>query len=132
MIIIGLVTLCFYLSIDDGSIHFTSVAFWLAVVLILMFPFAIISFFSAMKAVVVKDRGLVISYLFSKHKNEIRFSEIKEINSSVRRNQSGTQPRRVSGTLTIRLLDGRMFELTGSQFNNFPELSAAIQRGVSK
>jgi hypothetical protein len=123
IIIVGLIVWCFSLSFDNGKIEFTSISFWVAIVLMVLIPFAIISIFSAIKEVVVTETGLTISYRFQTHKNQINFSEIAEFKSSGTRGKLGESFRLI-------LADGRSFEITRSQFDNYDKLKASAQKAV--
>lgn len=123
IIILALIVWCFSLSFDNGKIEFTAISFWVAIVLMVLILFAIISIFSAMKEVVVTETGLTISYRFQTHKNRVNFSEITEFKSS-------GNPGKLGESFRLILADGRSFEFTRSQFDNYDKLKASAQKAV--
>lgn len=123
IILVGVIAWCFYLSFDNGSIDFTSVPLWIALLLVFMVPFAVISIFSAMKDVVVTESGLTISYVFQSHKSQVNFSEIVEF-------KPGGSPGKFGESFSVSLADGRSFEFTRSQFDNFEKLMSIVRKTV--
>jgi hypothetical protein len=132
IIVLVIMTLCFVFSMDDGAIGFTSVLFWVAIILLIIFPFALISFFSSMKSVIVTDKGLTISYVFQKHKNNIIFADVVRFYSSVKRTETIKYPAKLSDSFTLTLADGRVFSFTRSQFDNYYKLKEIVYKAVVK
>jgi hypothetical protein len=128
--ILGLLFWCTSQAITERGINFMSIFFWIAILLLIMVPFTLISFFSSMKAVEVTTKGLIISYVFQKHVNEISFSEITKMESSTPRQETTTRPRTLRDTFKLILVDGRAFDFTQSQFNGYGELKAACRKNV--
>jgi hypothetical protein len=127
IIIIGLITWFVNLSIGNNGLELSSIFFWLAVLLMIVVPFALISFFSSMKSVIVTNTTLEISYVFQKHTNLVNFSEIKEFKSKVKPvEKSG--PSGLRDSFTIQLNDGRTFEFNRSQFDNYDKLKAIVYK----
>src|SRR5688572_28638379 len=81
LIITGLFFWLAALAITDEGIDFTSAYFWIALLLLIMVPYPLIGFFSSKKTVEATATGLTISYVFQKHRNVIRFSDIAEMKS---------------------------------------------------
>lgn len=118
------------LAIADKGIDFTSLFFWLALLTLVVLPYALISFFSSMKTVELMANGLIISYIFQKHKNVIQFSEVAEMKS--RRSETRTSPRTVRDTFKIILVDGKVFEFERSQFDKYKQLKEACRKKIGK
>src|SRR6187551_2603581 len=60
LVIIGLLIWLLTLAITEDGIDFTSVFFWMALLLLIVFFYALIGFFSSMKTVDVTAKGLTI------------------------------------------------------------------------
>jgi hypothetical protein len=132
LIILTLVGWCVYLSFDNGKLELASVSFWIAAILVLMVPFALISFFSSMRSVVVRANELEISYLFRSHKNHIAFSEVKSLKSEVNKLEASKRSTSLRSSFALVLRDGRVFEFTRSQFNDYDQLLSIVERHVRK
>jgi hypothetical protein len=130
IIMIALIVWCIFLSIDDGSIDLKSGSLWVALLLMIMVPFAIISIFSAMKEVVVTEKGLTISYVFQSHKNHVNFSKVVAFKSEVRKRETVVRPRWLRDWFRLTLADGRTFEFSRSQFDNYDKMKAVVQKAV--
>lgn len=113
------------LAYENGRLQFTSVFFWMAVVLFVFLPFVLISIFSAMKEVVLTEDRLSISYVFQRHKSEVLFSQISTVVPG--RGQAGKP-----ASVLIKLSDGRAFEFHRSQFDNFDKLTTILKKHASK
>jgi hypothetical protein len=113
-----------------AGVDFKSIFFWLSLLLLITFPFALISFFSSMKAIEVTTKGLIISYIFQKHRNEISYSEIADIQSS--RTDGGALERTIRGSFKLVLADGRVFEIDRTQFNQYDQLKSICQKNVKR
>jgi len=130
LVAVGLLVWFITLSIDDKGLDFGSLFFWLAVVLFILIPFAIISFFSSMKEVQVSDKGLIISYVFQKHKNEVLFTDVAEMKSSIDGKRKASRARR--NTFTLHLSDGRVFEFDRAQLDKYDQLKEACLKKVGR
>jgi hypothetical protein len=119
--IIGLILLVvvfmwfLYLSLGQNGLDIKSVFFWLALLTAVILPFAIISFFSSMKAVEVTLTELTISYVFQKHKNVIHFTDIREIIPADFKKDVNSK--KLKDTFRLVLNDGRSFEFRRAQFD---------------
>jgi hypothetical protein len=131
-IVIGLTIWFFNLSLNENGVDFKSLFFWLALVLLVIVPFALISIFSAMKSVIVTSKGLIISYSFKNHKSVIDFPDIKEFKSSTGVQSSGNGFRQLRDSFRLILADGRVFEFSRSQFNNYDKLKTIIHKAVAR
>lgn len=122
--ILALVLLLSWLTslLVKNGFELKSFAFWLAIIVILLLLFAIISFFSCMKLVEVTNEGLIVSYTFQQHKNVIRFSEVAEMKSRKIPDAGNIRPRSFRDTFKLVLADGRMFEFERSQFDQYNQL----------
>lgn len=132
IVVIGLITWLIHLSFGSDGLDFQSIFFWLAVLLAILIPFALISFLSSMKSVEVTQKGLVISYIFTKHKNHINFSGVKEFKSKVQGKGTAIQPQSVRDTFMLVLDDGRVFEFSRSQFDQYNKLKSICSKAVSQ
>jgi hypothetical protein len=130
VIAIGLVIWFLGLSITHGGFDLSSLFFWLGLILLGLIPFALIMLFSSMKSVEVNSTGLIISYIFQKHINEIRFSEVKEFKSRTAENKARSSQRPFRDTFKLVLVDGRVFEFDRSQFDNYDQLKAICRKNV--
>lgn len=110
----------------------TSFSIWIALICLGILPFAIISFFSSMKTVVVTQKALIISYVFQKHENNIPFSEVKTINSNRKPNEKAAGPAALSDSFSILLNDGRQFSFTRSQFAQYNKLKELVYQSVKR
>ena len=128
--IIGLLAWFTVLAITDEGIDFTSVFFWMAILVIIIIPYALIGFFSSMKTVEVTATGLIISYIFQKHVNTIRFSDVVEMRSHRTEKETVVRPRSIRDTFTLILADGRAFEFDRSQFDQYAQLKAVCRKQV--
>jgi hypothetical protein len=129
-IIISLITWCVFLSIDDGKWNFKSASLWIALLLTVMVPVAIISILSSMKQVVVTEMGLSISYRFKKHTSEVKFSEIIDFKSKVNKREASI-PSNARDTFTLTLADGRSFEFSQSQFDKYDKMKTLVRKAVA-
>jgi hypothetical protein len=118
------------LSLEDGKIKFTSLFFWMALLALIMMLLGVISFFSSMKSVVVTEKGLLISYMFMKHKNMINFSAVTGFNSNVTSTATTVRPAKRTDVFKLTLADGRVFEFNRSQFDQYYKLKAIIYKAV--
>jgi hypothetical protein len=132
VIILGLIGWCVVLSFDNGKMQFSSMSFWIGLILTMIVPFAVISFFSSMKAVVIHENGLVISYLFKNHQNQIAFSDIKSFKSDVNKTGESKGSSSLRSSCALVLHDGRIFEFSRSQFDDYDKLVSAIERHLRK
>jgi hypothetical protein len=130
IIIIALIIWCVFLSIDDGKWNFRSASLWIALLLIVMVPVAIISILSSMKQIVVTETGLSISYRFKKHTSEVKFLEIIDFKSKVSKHETSF-PANMRDTFTITLADGRSFEFSRSQFDNYDKMKTLVRKAVA-
>jgi hypothetical protein len=128
----GLIIWLLYLSVVKNGIDLKSFTFWMAIVLLIIVPFSIISFFSSMKTVEVTQKGLLISYVFQKHTNAIDFSEITKIKSHRTDHETVKFPRSIHDTFTLILADGRTFDFSKSQFNNYSKLKSYCYKRCSE
>ena len=128
--ILGLLGWCIARVVSAGGIDFKSILFWLALLLLIILPFALISFFSSMKAVAAKPTGLVITYVFQKHKNEINFSDVAALKSSKTDKETRVRRRTTRDSFRLILTDGRVFEFDRSQFTHYEQLKSICLRGV--
>jgi hypothetical protein len=122
--ILGLLVWFISRAVTVAGIDFKSIFFWLSLLLLITIPFALISFFSSMKAIEATTKGLIISYVFQKHKNEIAYSEITEIQSSRTDRETMVRPRTIRDSFKLVLADGRVFEVARSQFNQYDQLKS--------
>jgi hypothetical protein len=130
--LIGLLIWLICLSIGNDGLKFQSGFFWLALLIIIMIPFGIISFLSSMKSVEVTQKDLVVTYLFKSHKNQISFSDIVEFKSRVNDQETIVRPRSIHDSFTLVLADGRMFEFSRSQFDQYHKLKSLCYKSVLK
>ena len=117
-------------ALATGGIDFTSIYLWLAVLMFILLPFPLISFFSSMKAVEVTARGIVITYVFQSHSNVISFVDISEVKSQ--RSGSGSRKGSFRDAFTLILKDGRAFEFDRSQFSQYDKLKAVCTKAAAK
>ncbi|MEO5980053.1 MAG: hypothetical protein ABIS36_15510 [Chryseolinea sp.] len=120
--VLGLFIWFCMLAISDRGIDFLSVFFWLALLMLIAIPYSMISFFSSMNTVEVTATGLIITYVFQKHKNVIQFSEIVKMKSTGTDRETVVRPRSIRESFTISLADERVFEFDRSQFNRYDQL----------
>ena len=131
--IIAILGMFFWFSsraITEAGISFTSIFFWMAILLLIMVPFTLIGFFSSMKAVEVTAEGLIIFYVFQKHINEIGFSEIEKMESRVTGRETVVRPKMIRDTFRLVLVDGRAFEFSQSQFDGYAQLKAVCRKNI--
>lgn len=128
----GLFVWCLTRVIGSNGVDFRSLLFWLAVVIFFFIPYALIGFFSSMKSVEVTKEGLIISYVFQKHRNVIRFSDISDMKAVISENEKAKKTKAVRDTFKLTLSDGRMFEFDRSQFNGYAQLKATCWRYFRK
>jgi hypothetical protein len=131
LILTALMIWCVNLSFKDGAINFTSMFFWMALLLLIIAPFAIITFFSSMKSVVVTQKGLLISYTFKRHKNEVNFSAVTALKSSLQHRKTAVFPSHTWDSFKLTLADGRIFEFSRSQFDDYSKLKAIVFKAVT-
>jgi hypothetical protein len=117
------------LAFNEGA-GLKSAFLWLAILLALFVPFAIISIFSAMKSIRVTEKGLVISYMFKSHKSEIVFSDVKEFVSTGRVGKPVQASKGLRDSFALTLVDGRVFEFSRSQFDNYDNPKAVTHKAV--
>ena len=129
IIMILLIAWCLFLSIDDGKLNFKSASIWIAVLLMLMVPVALISIFSSMKQVVVTEKGLSISYRFKNHTSEVNFSEVIDFKSKDNKAETSSKAS-VRDSFRITLADGRSFEFSRSQFDNYDKMKTVARKAV--
>jgi hypothetical protein len=129
IIMISLITCCLFLSIDDGELNFKSASIWIALLLMLMVPIAIISIFSSMKQVVVTEKRLSISYRFKKHTSEVNFSEVIDLKSKANKSETSSPPS-IRDSFRLTLVDGRSFEFRRSQFDNYDKMKIIVRKAV--
>ena len=132
VILLVVMSLCFYNSIYEGQVDFRSFLFWLAVVMLLSLPIAIISFFSSMKTIVVYDKMMVISYVFQRHENNVAFSDIVGFWCNKNKPETVVRPGLLTDSFEITLKDGRSFSFTNSQFDKFQQLKSIVFRARAK
>jgi hypothetical protein len=132
IVIIFLIIWFAMLAFDNGQVQFDSIFLWLGLLLMIIFPFAIISFFSSMKSVIVTERGLSISWSFQKHISEVNFSDVKELRSSAQPKQPTSRREKINDSFQLILIDGRAFEFGRSQFADYNKLKALVYKSVSK
>jgi hypothetical protein len=118
------------LSWEDGKIKFTSLFFWMALLALIMMLLGVISFFSSMKSVVVTEKGLLISYMFTKHKNMINFSAVTGFKSNVTSTATTVRPAKRKDVFKLTLADGRVFEFSRSQFDQYHKLKTIVYKAV--
>lgn len=128
VIILGLILWLFMLSFKNGAVEIKSVFFWLAILLLIIVPFAIISFFSSMKSITVTKSGLLISYSFTKQTSSIDFSAIAEFKSNV--SASETKQFGIRDSFRLTLTDGRVFEFGQAQFDHYPKFKSMVRKAV--
>lgn len=128
-LVLGLILLCGYLTVKDGKIDFTSIPFWLGVVMVILYPFGLVSLLSSMDEVAVSQNGLRISYKFKKHVTEILFSDVRTYSSNA---EAGATDKSSSlrDVFTITMNDGRVFEFSRSQFENYDRLKSFVKKSV--
>jgi hypothetical protein len=119
------------LSLDHGQVQLGSIFLWLGCLLLIIFPFAIISFFSSMKSVTVTEKGLLISWSFQKHVSEVVFSDVREFKSNIQVKEA-VRPGKITDSFQLILKDGRAFEFSRSQFADYNKLKAVVYRAVQK
>jgi len=129
--ILGLLVWFISRTVTVAGIDFKSIFFWLSLLLLITLPFALISFFSSKKTIEATTKGLIISYVFQKHKNEIPYSEIAEIQSSTDR-EALVRPRTIRDSFKLVLADGRVFEVDRSQFHQYDQLKSICRKNVKK
>jgi hypothetical protein len=123
---------CGYVALGAQELTPTSYSLWLCILSFIILPFAIISFFSSMKAVVATQKGLVITYVFQKHQNVIAFSEVKDFRSSRKHNEKVVGPAGLTDTFSLTLTDGRVFSFSRSQFDQYSKLKAMVYQAVKR
>src|SRR5689334_492833 len=121
-----LLVTCIRYSIKAGAIDFKSLMFWIAVLLLIIFPYAIISFFSSMKSVVITEKELIISYVFQKHQNRVFLSAITGFRSRVKQHETTVRPASFSDTFSLTVADGRSFSFAYSQFDQYDKLKSVV------
>src|SRR5687767_5895252 len=77
LIVLALIGVCIYFSIERGTVVFDSWAFWVGLLLVLLYPFGIISVLSSIDNVTVFDKGITIAFRFKKHTTQILFSDVE-------------------------------------------------------
>jgi hypothetical protein len=132
IIVLSLVIWFAALSLDHGHLQLDSVFLWLGLLLLIIFPFAIISFFSSMKSVTVTERGLLISWSFQKHVSEVMFSDVREFKSNIQVKETVVRPGKITDSFQLILKDGRAFEFSRSQFADYNKLKAVVYKAVQK
>lgn len=128
LVIVGLLAWSIIRIIAGGSVDPGSIFFWLALLLLILLPFTLISFLSSMKAIEVTAKNLAISYVFQKHVNIIPFTEIAKVRSQ----QPSKGKRSIRETFTIVLKDGRAFEFDRAQLHGYEKLKAACSKATAK
>jgi hypothetical protein len=118
------------LSFENGQIKFASLFFWMALLALIMILLGIISFFSSMKSVVVTEKGLLISYIFTKHKNTINFSAVTGFKSNVMSTATTVRSAKRKDVFKLTLADGSVFEFSRSQFDQYYKLKAMVYKTV--
>jgi hypothetical protein len=126
--LIGLVAWFFMLSFSEGGLDITSIFLYLALILLIVLPFALISFFSSMKTIEVTSQELTISYVFQKHVNVVRFADIADLITGTTKGKKKSRPMRDTFKLTLK--DGRAFEFERSQFKEYAQLKALCLKKV--
>ncbi|MBT1704323.1 hypothetical protein [Chryseosolibacter indicus] len=132
IVVIALIIWFTILSINNTGIQLASPFLWSAFLLMLFIPFALITIFSAMKSVIVTEKGIIISYVFKKHKNEFSFSEVKEFIADKKNRKEGVESSSPRDSFRLHLADGRTFEFTRSQLDNYNKLKSTIYKAVSR
>jgi hypothetical protein len=127
--ILGLLIWSVVQSVSASGINYASIFFWAGMILLIALPFTIISFFSSMKGVEVTAKGLIISYVFQKHQNQIRFADIAELKTNSVK-LSNAKSRAFRDTFKIILTDGRTFEFDRAQLRNYDKLKATCVKRV--
>lgn len=131
-VVLVLVIWFMILAVNDGEINFKSFYFWIALLLLMMVPFALITILSAMKSVIVTEKGLLISYLFRQHKNEVNFSDVTSFTSTVNPSDTHAHSSSLRDSFKLELSDGRVFEFSRSQFDNYGKLKAITYKAVKR
>ena len=128
--ILGLLIWSMTQAISGTGIDFASIFFWVGMILLIALPYTLIGFFSSMKAVEITAKGLIISYVFQKHKNQIKFSDVAQMKTNVR-----TEPskggRAFRDTFKLILSDGLTFEFDRSQLSGYDKLKSTCVRRVN-
>jgi hypothetical protein len=120
------------LSLNHGHLQLDSIFLWLGFLLLIIFPFAVISFFSSMKSVTVTEKGLAISWSFQKHISEVTFSDVKEFKSNIQVKETVVRSGKITDSFRLILKDGRAFEFSRSQFVDYNKLKSVVYRAVQK
>ncbi|MGC3948564.1 MAG: hypothetical protein QM762_29380 [Chryseolinea sp.] len=117
-------------ALAEGGIDFSSLYLWLALLALIVLLFLLIGFLSSMKAVEVTAKGIIITYIFQKHRNVIPFTDMAEVKTQ----KSGTGSRQSSFRETFMLLlkDGRSFEFERSQFDSYEKLKEVCARATAR
>jgi hypothetical protein len=129
-IMIGVIVLCLFFCFENGAFRLASVSFWIALLITLLLPFAIISFFSSMKQVIVSEKGLLISYVFKNHTSEVIFTEVVVFNGSNHVSETRIFPRKINDSFRLTMADGRVFEFGRSQFVDYDKMRMLVQKVV--
>jgi hypothetical protein len=127
--ILGLLIWSVVQFVSGTGIDFASIFFWVGMILLIALPFTVISFFSSMKTVEVTAKGLIISYVFQKHQNHIRFADFAKVKTSIT-NLSNAKTRAFRDTFKVLLNDGRTFEFDRTQLKNYDKLKATCLKRV--
>ena len=125
--ILGILIWCMTQAISATGIDFASILFWVGMILLIALPYTLIGFFSSMKAVELTAKGLIISYVFQKHKNQIKFSDVAQLKTNVTA-QPSKSGRAFRDTFKLILTDGRTFEFDRSQLSGYDKLKVACMR----
>jgi hypothetical protein len=128
VIAIAVAALCFYASSKNGIPNIRTVWFWVGMLLVLFVPFGLITLFSSIKSVIADEKGLIILYRFKKHRSEITFAEVR----ALKLNGVGKNPNDPSlrESFTLELQNGKMFDFSRSQFNEYGKLKSICQKSV--
>jgi hypothetical protein len=132
IIVLSLVIWFATLSLDHGQVRLDSIFLWLGCLLLIIFPFALISFFSSMKSVTVTEKGLLIAWSFKKHVSEVIFADVREFKSNVHVKETVVRPGKITDSFRLILKDGRAFEFSRSQFGDYNKLKAVVYKGVQR
>ena len=128
--VLGLLAWCIARIFANGKVDLTSIYLWLSLVLLVALIFALISFLSSMKSVEVNATGLVISYVFQKHRNIIQFSEVARLKSNGTGHKASKRQSSFRDTFQLILSDGRVFEFDRAQLDQYGKLKAACLKRV--
>jgi hypothetical protein len=132
IMLVGLAGWMMYLSLDNEGIDFRSAWFWLALITLFVIPMALISFLSSMKTVVIKEKRLVISYMFARHKNVVNFADVSRIESKTSYTETVIHPAELRDSFNLILNDNRQFDFSRSQFKDYETLKRICYKAVAK